>query len=61
MVSSIPSQRERPTPAPTAIVHNGQTANALLLKRNPATKKEKRKISVFFIFIAPQPFFVQKI
>jgi len=36
MVSSIPSQREIPTPAPTATTQTGQTANAVLAVRSDA-------------------------
>ena len=32
MESSMPSQRDKPTPAPTATVHTGQTAMAFSVK-----------------------------
>ena len=42
MVSSMPSHRENPTPAPTAIVQTGQTAKAFPeKKKNPKNANNK--------------------
>lgn len=51
-VSSTPSQRDTPTPAPTATVQTGQTARADLTGNKKAVKNaDVPDMSAFFVII----------